>query len=180
MKKAGCVSVNLAIESGDEYILNKVIRKGLSLNKIREVAKICNEIGLIANGYFVLGMPGETKESITKTIKFTNILKLDKIAMSYATPFPGTELYDECIAKKYISPEYIHNIENYGFILYNEPVIITKLLSKKELIKLRSKFFFSFSIYKVWQDKGILLKVITDKQFRAKVFTALKRYGLGK
>lgn len=180
MKKAGCVSINLAIESGDPYILNQVIKKGLSLDQVRNVANWCKELGLITNAYFVLGMPGETKQSVNNTIRYANSIHLDKIAIFFATPFPGTTLYDECLNKGYIDKQYVNHMTEQGYLLYDEPVIETEHLSKTDLLKSRRKFFISFMINKVVKNpvEGVEMfkDFMLDKNFRGKVFVALKRY----
>ena len=76
MKKAGCVSIEFGIESGDNNMLNRM-RKGTTTNKIKEAVKKSKNLGFIVQGSFIVGFPGETEESIEKTIKFAKKLKLD-------------------------------------------------------------------------------------------------------
>jgi anaerobic magnesium-protoporphyrin IX monomethyl ester cyclase len=104
-KKAGCDSFNLAIESGDEFMRNKVIKKGLSTQKIYEVVRDCRKADIKANAYFVIGMPGETDISINNTRKLIRDLRFDNLSIFAATPIPGTRLYEECVANGYIKPD---------------------------------------------------------------------------
>ena len=164
MKKAGCIAVNIAIESGDPYILNQIIRKGLSLDKTKEVVYIANKVGLIVNAYFVLGMPGETRESVNRTIKFACNLPLYDVGISFATPFKGTELYDICIKNKYV-PQNIEDIMlKKGFRLYGTPLIETPLLNKKELLRLKRKFYLLFHFSKLVKRPIQFIKYFMDNK----------------
>ena len=78
MAKAGCIRANLGIESGDEEML-KFIKKYIPLGQIRKAVKWCNEAGMDVFGYFMMGLPNETRETIKKTIEFSKQLDLDYI-----------------------------------------------------------------------------------------------------
>lgn len=92
MKKAGCWLVSLGIESANEVVL-KNAKKNINLNQIKNAIKIFNSVNIKTIGYFVFGLPGETKESIKETIEFSKIACLDYAYFFHATPFPGTALY---------------------------------------------------------------------------------------
>lgn len=93
MKKAGCYSVSYGIESGSQRILN-TIEKDITLDQAEEAVRYTREAGLHAIGYFMVGSPGETVETIRETTDFARKLKLDFAQFSITTPFPGTALYD--------------------------------------------------------------------------------------
>lgn len=164
MRKAGCVSVNVAIESGDPYILNQVIRKGLSLKKAEEVVKIADKVGLLVNSYFVLGMPGETRESVERTMKYACSLPLYDIGISFATPFKGTELYDDCIKNKYVPKNIEEIMLKNGFRIYGTPIIETPFLSKKELLKFKRKFYIYFHLTKMLKRPLAFLRYLLENK----------------
>src|SRR5271163_5165488 len=93
MKEAGCRLLIVGFESGDPQIL-KNIKKGATVERARAFAKDCNDLGLTVHGDFILGLPGETKESIQNTIKFAKSLDCETIQVSIAHAYPGTEFYD--------------------------------------------------------------------------------------
>jgi radical SAM superfamily enzyme YgiQ (UPF0313 family) len=102
MKQAGCRLLIVGFESGDPQIL-KNIKKGATVERALTFAKDCRELGLAVHGDFVLGLPGETKESIRKTINFAKKLDVDTIQVSIAHALPGTELYDYVKTNGFIS-----------------------------------------------------------------------------
>jgi hopanoid biosynthesis associated radical SAM protein HpnJ len=93
MKEAGCRLLIVGFESGDPQIL-KNIKKGATVERARSFVKNCKSLGLVIHGDFILGLPGETKESIRNTIKFAKQLDCETIQVSLAHAFPGTELFD--------------------------------------------------------------------------------------
>jgi len=110
MIDAGMVRISIAIESGSEYIRNKVMRKGLTTEKIYEVVKACAEYpNLFINAFFIIGMPQETSETLQDTHDIISSLPFDKYALSFATPYPGTELFTYCINHNLLP----HKIEEY-------------------------------------------------------------------
>ena len=93
MKKAGLVSLKYGVESGDQEILNRA-KKGLDLNKLRDVVKMTKEMGIKVHLTFMFGLPGETWETVRKTINLALELDPDSIQFSICTPFPGTEYFE--------------------------------------------------------------------------------------
>ncbi|KPK41824.1 MAG: hypothetical protein AMJ78_04435 [Omnitrophica WOR_2 bacterium SM23_29] len=92
MKKAGCWQINYGIESGSQRILD-FIKKGTKLENIRRTLKMTRDAGIITKGYFIIGHPTETRESIQDTINFIKSIDLDVFQMSFMIPLPGAELY---------------------------------------------------------------------------------------
>jgi radical SAM superfamily enzyme YgiQ (UPF0313 family) len=79
-------------ESGNPKILNNV-RKGVRLDIAREFTRNAKTLGITIHGTFILGLPGETSETIQETIRYACEIEPDTIQVSLAAPYPGTELY---------------------------------------------------------------------------------------
>ena len=99
MKQAGCYAIAYGIESASPEIL-EIINKGATVEQAEEAVRITQEAGLQIIGYFMLGSPGETPETIEQTIKLAKKLKLDFAQFSVTTPFPGTKLYELYLNEK--------------------------------------------------------------------------------
>jgi len=97
MRDAGCRLLIVGYESGDPQIL-KNIKKGATVERAREFTRDCHKLGLVIHGDFILGLPGETRDSIRQTINFAKQLDVHTIQVSLAHAYPGTEFYD--FAKK--------------------------------------------------------------------------------
>jgi radical SAM superfamily enzyme YgiQ (UPF0313 family) len=93
MRDAGARLMIVGYESGDAQIL-KNIKKGATLERARQFTKDAHKLGLTIHADFILGLPGETRESIRKTIDFAKELDAETIQVSLAHAYPGTEFYD--------------------------------------------------------------------------------------
>jgi hopanoid biosynthesis associated radical SAM protein HpnJ len=96
MKEAGCRLLIVGYESGDQQIL-KNIKKGATVERARQFTKDCHKLGLVIHGDFILGLPGENRETIKNTISFAKELDVETIQVSVAHAYPGTELYDYAV-----------------------------------------------------------------------------------
>jgi len=101
MKEAGCRLLIVGYESGDQQIL-KNIKKGATIERARQFTKDCHKLGLVIHGDFILGLPGETRETIANTIQFAKELDVETIQVSVAHAYPGTELYDYAVSNGFM------------------------------------------------------------------------------
>lgn len=93
MKKAGCTFISLGVESGNQYILDNFVKKGIRLEKVKEVFKWAKQSRITTGAYFLLGIPGETKLNMQETIDFAKSLNLDVVNFNVVRPLPKTEMY---------------------------------------------------------------------------------------
>ncbi|MDO8870313.1 MAG: radical SAM protein [Methanobacteriaceae archaeon] len=101
MKKANCRLLIVGFESGNQIILDN-IKKDITVDGIRQFARDCKKAGLLLHGDFIIGLPGETKETIENTKKIIKETKSDILQVSVASPFPGTEFYEFCKKNNYL------------------------------------------------------------------------------
>ena len=99
MRQAGCKVIGMGIESGNQWVLDNLIKKGITLEQARTAFKWAKSAGLITDSYFMIGIPGETKGQIMQTIEFAKELNPDAANFNITRPLPKTEMY--CIAEKY-------------------------------------------------------------------------------
>lgn len=104
MKEAGCRLLIVGYESGDPQIL-KNIKKGATVERARQFTKDCHKLGLVVHGDFILGLPGETHQTIENTIAFAKELDVETIQVSVAHAYPGTELYDYVVKNGFMVSE---------------------------------------------------------------------------
>lgn len=122
MKKAGCFSVAFGIESGNQKILN-TMQKFITPRKIREALTIADKVGLKTLGFYVLGIPGETKQTIQQTSDFAILNSTTIGFFNVLTPYPGTTVFDQLK----ISPDDITSWEDMIAIGVNNTIRTCKL-----------------------------------------------------
>lgn len=131
MKRSGCYEVTVAFESGNQEVMNNIVKKPLSLDTALDRVKAIKKVGLNTVGYFIIGYPGETKAQMKDSFDFARKLGLDKIYPFAYNPLPGTELYDICIEKGYIPKDFDMEMENFA-----RPSIETEEFKPEEVMKL--------------------------------------------
>ncbi len=166
MKEAGCVRIHYGVEAGTQKILN-ILRKGFTLETIKETFKITKELGIQTLAYFMIGSPTETIEDIKKTINFAKEIDPDFVNFSITTPFPATDLYLLGLKKGIIKYDYWKEFaENpkANFI----PFFWEENLKREELIDLVRKAYKSFYLRPDYIIKKIL-ELRSWDEFKKKV-----------
>lgn len=111
MKKAGCVTIRVGIESTDQTVLESM-KKQIDLNKVKEAAHILNQMGFYWSAYFLFGTPHETRNSMQNTLRFIKEIDPPFVTLSRFAPIPGSEMYSELEEKNMISPYIDWSLEN--------------------------------------------------------------------
>ncbi len=160
MKKAGFYRVSFGVESGSDEVLDR-IKKGLKKADILRAFKICKKVGIETTGFFMLGLPGETKADVMETIKFAIKLNPDIAKFSIVMPIPGTPLFDELESNGQILTK---NWSDYGFYR-NVPTFQHENLSWEELKNLEALAYKRFYLRIGWFFKGFRMAHLRSISF---------------
>lgn len=159
MKEAGCITIFIGVESADQQQLDNMC-KNTTIAKIENAFKIAHKLKIRTIASVALGMPGDTKEIMNKTVKFIHKLKPNYAIYSLATPYPGTRFYKEAFEKNLIK---IKDWSKYTLIT---PILETIDCSLNDMRKIQAKAFMKFYlrphyiIRQFLQDGPYLLKTI--------------------
>ena len=96
IKKSGCRALSFGIESGDAHVLNNIIKKSVNIPHAEKIIKDAGRMGIETSVFFVIGFPDETRAQLENTLKLSEEIKADNINFFFATPLPGTELFQRC------------------------------------------------------------------------------------
>ncbi|KAF5067462.1 B12-binding domain-containing radical SAM protein [Methanobacterium aggregans] len=161
MREAGCIAMFMGVESADQQVLDEVDKK-ISVEKIRRAFEISRKEKMRTIASVVLGMPGDTKESIARTVKFVKELNPSYAIFSLATPYPGTRFYQQTLEKNLIK---VRDWSKYTLI---SPILETMECSLEELKNMQNKAFCKFYLRpgyilrQAWMDGPMLLRTIVS------------------
>ncbi|MEM5871811.1 MAG: radical SAM protein [Candidatus Aenigmatarchaeota archaeon] len=141
MKEAGCIGIKFGVESADPQIL-KNIRKQFTPYDAMRMVKNCKKLGIFTHSTYMFGLPGETKESIEKTIKFFIKLKTDTAQFSIATPYPGTDFYRLCEEKGWLLTKDWSKYDGSSCSVVSYPQCTSEII-EKAIIKAKKRLFVS-------------------------------------
>jgi len=169
MKEAGCRLLIVGFESGDPEIL-KNIKKGATVEQARAFMKNCKKLGLVVHGDFQVGHPGETPETIERTIQFAMELDPETIQVSMSHPYPGTE-FDAYLKKHNYAVDSVMTDEE-GHQL---PVFQYPGLSRKDIMHAVERFYdrYYFRPHVIFR---ILRRAIFDANDRRRLYIEGKEF----
>lgn len=162
MYEAGCRLVSIGIESGSQYILDKIGKK-ITISQIIDAVKIFKKAKIKIYNYFVLGLPWDNESTIEETIELAIILNSDFVSFYTAVPLPGTRFYKFALENNLLKGN--ASWEN----AYYSPVINTMCLSKERILELHKS-----AIKRFYLRPRYILKAISN----IRSFVELKNYSL--
>jgi hopanoid biosynthesis associated radical SAM protein HpnJ len=164
MKESGLRLLTVGFESSNQKILDNV-KKGINIDRAREFVKATKELGIVIHGTFILGLPGETAETIEQTIRFAQEIDPYSIQVSLLAPYPGTELYAQGIKEGWIVREGKQLVRD-GI---QNAAISYKGLSREEIFEAVERFYRRFYL-RPRPILRILKDMLQDKdEFRRRI-----------
>jgi hopanoid biosynthesis associated radical SAM protein HpnJ len=169
MRDAGCRLLIVGYESGDEQILRN-IKKGATIEGARRFTKDAHNLGLVIHGDFIVGLPGETRETLRNTIDFAKQLDVETIQVSLGHAYPGTEFYDYAKENNLVQ---LKMSDDEGHQLPN--VVYPGILAKGEMVEWVERFYgeYYFRPKAAWR---IVRKGIFDGDERKRIYKEAKDY----
>ncbi|MBI4612096.1 MAG: radical SAM protein [Planctomycetes bacterium] len=98
MHEAGCHMIRIGVETGNQELLDNV-KKGVRIEEVEQTVAWCHEVGMEVHAHMMLGMPGETHETVRKSFRFVEKIRPTTVTYGITTPYPGTPLYDDVVEK---------------------------------------------------------------------------------
>lgn len=165
MHKAGCRLVSLGVESGSQFILDK-IGKNITLDEIRDTVDAFKRAKIKIYNYFVLGLPWDDEATMSETIDFAIELDSDFVSFYTATPLPGTRFYN------FIKNELHEEVESYENAYY-EPCVNTYSLSKEQVMEFHKNAVKAFYLRPLYILK-MLLKIRSPYEIKSYFLAGMK------
>ena len=169
MKEAGCRLLIVGYESGDQQIL-KNIKKGATIDMARRFTANCKKLGLTVHGDFIVGLPGETRDSIRSSINFAKELDVETIQVSIAHPYPGTEFYDHVKKNGLNTIDAMTDEAGHQLPNYNYPG-----LDKGELVEWVERFYGEY-YFRPKVAFRLVSKALFDGNDRRRLYKEAKEY----
>lgn len=165
--RAGCNRIHYGVETGDPHLLKTVGKPGVSLQLIRDIFAHTRDNGIFTMAHAIIGLPGETKETLENTYRFISSLSPDAVSWNLATPYPGTELFN--IAKE---KDLILDFDWSRYTTENT-VMRTEKLDACDLQNARDKMSRDFRIKKIRQT---ILESTHNRQSREFLFRRIAHH----
>jgi anaerobic magnesium-protoporphyrin IX monomethyl ester cyclase len=142
MRLAGCYSLTLAFESGNQQVLSRIVKKPLNLAKALPLVAEMKRLDLQIHAFFISGFPGETLAQMDQTYRLARDLDLDGAYFFIATPLPGTELCEQGQAAGHLPPQL-----DYTKIEYNQGLFNTPEWSARQVERATGRFYLKFMLH---------------------------------
>jgi hopanoid biosynthesis associated radical SAM protein HpnJ len=169
MADAGARLFIVGFESGDPQILRN-IKKGATLEMARAFTKNCKKVGIAIHGDFIIGLPGETEETIQRTFDFARELDTETIQVSIAHAYPGTELHDYLVRNDFLTDRPLSDAQGHQL-----PHIEYPALDRAKMMAAVNRFYDSYYFRPrvVWR---IVRKALWDAHERKRLYQEAVEY----
>ncbi len=169
MRSAGCRLLIVGYESGDPQILRN-IKKGATVERALQFTRDAHRAGLTIHGDFIVGLPGETRETIRRSLEFAKQLDTETIQVSVAHPYPGTSFYDEALANGWLTTDSMTDEAGHQL-----PNLRYPDLDQKEILQWVERFYddYYFRPKAAWR---IVRKAMFDSKERRRLAKDAREY----
>ncbi|MEO8026623.1 MAG: hopanoid biosynthesis associated radical SAM protein HpnJ [Bryobacteraceae bacterium] len=169
MKDAGCRLMIVGYESGDQQIL-KNIKKGATVDMARRFTKEAHKLGLIVHADFIIGLPGESRETIRRTIDFAKELDCETIQVSLGHAYPGTEFFEHAKANGLVTLDSMTDDKGHQL-----PNVVYPGFDKAELVDWVERFYgeYYFRPKAAWR---IVRRAMFDSNDRKRLYKEAREY----
>jgi radical SAM superfamily enzyme YgiQ (UPF0313 family) len=138
LKDSGCVSAALGIESGNEEMLKR-IRKNETKEEMRLAVKVLKDAGVPITTTYIIGLPGDTHESIRETLNFARELDTQQMKFMLLTPVPGTDVHKMAVERGLLDPENFSQMEKTNF--YDTTAVNLSSVSVEDLLRYQDEAY---------------------------------------
>ena len=171
------MKVNFALESGDQQVVSKIIKKPLNLEHVVQLIHYCKDIDLDYGLFFIVGLPDTTLSQMFENYRFLRRIKhfgLSKVHISVATPYPGSQLYKECMEKGYLPKDF-----NLKLLFIRSFIITTEKWNSKHIklvLTIGTIYCYLFSLPLLF-NRGTLSEIFQSdsKNIKLVVKTMIKK-----
>lgn len=168
MAASGCKGIAYGIETGNPQML-KAIKKGITIDQVEKICRLTKKYGIHVTGYFMIGLLGDTRETIQETIDLAERLDLNFYGFNMASPIMGTEMYAQAVSQGLINDM---NLEDWSF---HASVNLTKDCTVEDLEHYNELTFRKFTLEKRWGKRYLLNYKLWVEGFRSLMFLLGKR-----
>lgn len=169
MRDAGCRLLIVGYESGDPGVL-KNIKKGASVERAVRFTQDAHRLGLTIHGDFIVGLPGETRETLRRSLEFAKRLDTETIQVSVAHPYPGTSFFDQALSNGWLTGDSMTDSAGHQL-----PNVCYPELNQKEIMQWVERFYdeYYFRPRAAWR---IVRKAILDDKERRRLWKEAREY----
>jgi radical SAM superfamily enzyme YgiQ (UPF0313 family) len=169
MREAGCRLLIVGYESGDPQIV-KNIKKGATVEMALRFTENCKKLGIAVHGDFIVGLPGETRQSLRRTIEFAKRLDCETVQVSIAHPYPGTEFYSYAAKNNLLTIDSMTDETGHQL-----PNVIYPGLDRAELVDWVERFYgeYYFRPRVVWR---VVRKALWNSSERRRLYKEAREY----
>lgn len=134
LKGAGCITISVGVETGDEQTRKRILNKYIKNKTFLEIFRLCRKYDIRTTANFIIGLPGETLKDIMTTVSFCRECEADSIGLAIFAPYYGTKLRDECVRRGFMENRYYDNIS------FHSTILEMPQISKEQIEELYYKF----------------------------------------